>query len=507
MKTTIILLLLLTALGIAVADEEVVAPDADLAATSLAELGFKSGYTFEGLQSNHEQIFHFPVPRTAVSGAGELIIDYESSPQLDARSMLRVDVNGAPRIARHLGRDASRGRLAVSLSQTEIQRFAFLNVAVKASLLMNGDRCLNDRLKINYLHLLPESGLRVPLKLHAENLREAWEILPKRVGISLPAQLTEAAFANALLLARRLQADGKQVDFLQLPELGELIIAPPEALQIALQQRYPAREELRASSGVESIALPPGKDAYLLQLPDRQSVVFSEPFTNLPVELFGPAWRQVVLGGAYDALVSGTPGGRVELDGKLAVPLERLGLDLSTRYVSRSASWHLPLTPSVVAGDLRPEVLHLELISSPSDTDTPLMLQVFLNGALQQVKTLPNDGLPNQLSVFLSPHDYKPGHNDLQLTVQRKLISGDCQTEPPAYPVQLTSSSYLVMSKQLATPREFRDLHAWFAQGVDLYVPRPTATNSVRQSGIFGQPFRAQRLSAGGRAHPFLYAW
>ncbi len=92
----------------------------------------------------------------------------------------------------------------------------------------------------------------------------------------------------------------------------------------------------------------------------------------------------------------GTPDGRLELDGSLAIPLERLGLDLSTRYVSRSTGWHLPLSPSVLAGDLRPAVLHLEMISSPSDTETPLMLQAFLNGTLQEVATLPNDGLPNQ---------------------------------------------------------------------------------------------------------------
>ena len=486
-KNTILLMLLMV--GVAVADDEITATEADLAATTLAELGFKTGYTFEGLQSDHAKIFHFPVPRTALSGAGELIIDYESSPQLDARSMLRVDVNGAPRTARHLGRDASRGRLAVTLSQAEIQRYPFLNVAVKASLLMNGDRCLNDRLKTNYLHLLPQSGLHLPLKQRADSLREAWEILPKRVRISLPPDLSEAAFANALLLARRLQEDGKQVDFLQLPELGELIVASREALQGAIHERYLASPALRQAFAVDAIAVPQGKDAYLLQLPDRRVVVISEPFNSLPAELFDPSWRQAVLGGAYAAVVRGTPGGRLEGDGELAIPLERLGLDLSTRYVSRSTSWHLPLTPSLVAGDLRPEVLHLELISSPSDTDTPLMLQVFLNGTLQQVTTLPNDGLPRQQTIFLSPHDAKPGHNDLQLAVQRNLVSGDCRSEPPAYPVQLTSNSYLVLSKQLEPPRQFRDLHAWFADGVDLYVPRPDPANSGVNLGFLANLF------------------
>lgn len=50
------------------------------------------------------------------------------------RAMLRVDVNGVPKIARHLGWDASRSQLTVELSQAELQCFAYLNLVVRASL-------------------------------------------------------------------------------------------------------------------------------------------------------------------------------------------------------------------------------------------------------------------------------------------------------------------------------------------------------------------------------------
>ncbi len=495
------LMLLLAVVRTATADKPQALQEPDLVATSLAELGFVSGYTFEGLQSNHEKVFHFPVPRSTVSGPGELIIDYASSPQLDARSMLRVDVNGAPKIARHLGREASRGRLSIPLDQAELQRFEYLNVAVKASLLVNGDRCLNDRLQINYLHLQPDSGLRLQLKSQAGSLREAWDLLPKRVGISLPTQLTEQAFANALLLARHLQRDGKRVEFVHLPSFADLVVSDRQSLEQAIEQRYLTDEEMRLAYGIESIPLPPAKDAYLLRLPDRQVAVFSEPFANLPADLFSTTWRKVALGSAYDARVEDTQADRVDGQDGFRVPLERLGLDLSTRYVSRSTSWFLPLTPSKLAGDLRPDVLHLEMISSPSDTPIPLMLQVFLNGTLQSVKTLPNDGQFHRYTVYLSPHDYTPGHNDLRITVQRNLMSGDCMTEPPAYPVQLTANSYLVVSQQREKPQEFHDLHAWFANGFDLLVPKPDLVTGLANlrflSNLFSHndyPLLAERI-------------
>ena len=453
----------------------------DLAFTSLEELGFGSGYTFEGLQSDHQSIFHFPVPREIVSGDGKLIIEYTASPGLDGRSMLRVDVNGAPVAARRLDPEASSGRVEIVLAQKELERFPYLNVMVKASLLVEGDRCTNDRLQANYLHLMPQSGLQIALRRSADSLRGAWEALPKRVRISLSADLSESAYRNVLYLARHLMQEGKRVELLHLPELGELVIAGLQDLEKALHQRYLATEALREQYGIDPIALPAGRDAYLLQLPDRQIAVFSEPFENLPSELFAEPWRQLTLGSQYAADVPAHEGRMQEDEGRLAIPLDRLGLDSTARHVGRASDWYLQLSPYHLAGNLRPETLHLDMVSSPSDTDTPLMLQVFMNGILQQVSTLPNDGEHHQFGIHFSEHDYKPGHNEIHLRVQRNLISGDCMSEPPAYPVQLSSESYLVVNKEVDRPREFNDLHALFADGLDLYVPEPDGASELAQ--------------------------
>jgi hypothetical protein len=489
LKLVFLITLLLHTLEVTAMESETLTVEPDLALTTLKELGHSNGYTFEGLQADHEHIFHFPVAREVLSGDGELIIDYRASPHLDGRSMIRVDVNGAPQAARHLGQDSASGRIKIALRQEELQRFPYLNVTVKASLLVDGDRCMNDRLRVNYLHLLPASGLRTTLQRRAGSLRGAWERLPKRVRISLPGNLSIAAYKNVLNLGRRLLEDGKQVEFVRLPHLGELVIASRQELEPVLHQHYLDNESLREQHGLDAISLPADKDAYLLQLPDRQVTVFSEPYESLPTEFFAEPWWQVALGREYAATLIDVNSVRQESDGRLAIPLDRLGLDLSPRYVSRATDWYLPLSPLRLAGNLRPETLHLDMVSSPSDSDTPLMLQIFLNGILQQVSTLPNDGLHHQYRIHLSAHDYKPGHNELHVRVQRNLISGDCHTEPPPYPVQLTAESYLIVNKETRQPSSFHDLHALFADGLDLYVPAPDGQQDLASLAFLSNLF------------------
>ncbi len=110
------------------------------------------------------------------------------------------------------------------------------------------------------------------------------------------------------------------------------------------------------------------------------------------------------------------------------------------------------------------------MVSSPSDTEVPLLLQVYLNGVLQKVAALPNDGEPNHVTVHLSRNDIAPGFNLIRIVAQRTPDEGNCRSLPPAYPIQITSNSYLVSSRMVKEPREFRDLGAWFASGVDIYV-------------------------------------
>ena len=475
MKYTMTFIYLLIALvGNVWAGAESARGEADLAITTLTEIGLPSGYTFEGLQADHEKNFHVYIPRSALAGApGELVIYYRASPELDPRSMLRVDINGSPKGSRSVSGVASEGRLSFAVSDKELRENPYINITVKASLLVSNDYCLDDRLATHFLQILPSSGLQLKLKNHATNLQDAWDILPKEVTVSLPEKLSEEAYGNALLVARYLIDSGKEINYVQLPQLGDVVVANAEEVAAAVKVQYLATEELRKKYGVESIAIPQQKNMFLLDLPDRQVITVAKPYEAAQGEFMSSSWRGLALGRQYQVLKASSKDlAQVKLDGeRIAIPLTALNADLNTRSVLRSTDWYMPIPSTMLGGDLMPETLNLELVSSPSDTQVPMLLQIFLNGVLQQVETLPNDGQPHQMSIHLSQHDVRSSYNELHIVAMRTANDGSCRSLPPAYPVQITSNSYLVTSRKSGKPQEFRDLGAWFASGVDIYLP------------------------------------
>lgn len=456
-----------------IASESTVRAIPDLEATSLTEIGFPSGYSFEGLQTNHEKSFHFYVPRTALAGGGELVLYYEISSGLEEKSMLRVDVNGTPRLSRKLSADATEARLVIPLSEKELTQSPYLELTLRASLLVTGDFCLDARLgTTHYFHLLPQSSLHLKLKSHAGNLNDAWDSLPKEVTISIPETLSEYGFGNALLLASQMMENGKRVRFVNLPSLGDMVLADVAAIEQVIQDKYLANEQLIEQYGVDSIPVPQDKNIFLLNLPDRQLIAISESFQASPAELMAGSWKTLSYGTAYDLGAIKEQQRLAMGNDKYAIPLETLGLDLKTRYILDKSIWSLPLGNERFGADRVPEALNLEVISSPSDSDTPTLIQVFMNGLLQQVASLPNDGKPHNVTIHLGAHDIKPDYNAISIHAQRVPSANGCKGVPPTYPIQITTNSYLVVSRQVNSPQQFRDLAAWFANGVDLYVPQ-----------------------------------
>ena len=455
---------------------------ADLATTTLSEAGYPTGYTFEGLLSNHEKIFHFKVPRSTLTGDAEFILYYRASSDLNARSMVRVDINGEPQITRSLAGDDSQGMLVIPITQAIMQQHDELTVKVKSTLLVTADRCIDTQLSNHYLQLMPQSRLNMNMKQHASNLYEAWNMLPKNVTISIPKTVSEVTYGNALLLARYLIDDGKQVNLVSLPQLGDIIVADATTLNSAISQHlnYESLQE-----EIVTIRLPENKNAFLLNLPDRQLMVFSEPFVGEPGEILSSSWRKLVLGEHYDVAHAQSNNANAFYaadDGQYPLSLKSLGLDLQTRHITHSTDWYLPLSTPHFGADMVPETLHLELVASLGDT--PMIMQVFLNGVLQEVATLANDGKPHHHVIHLSAHDRKSGFNEIRLTALREPNSSDCHIVPTAYPVQITGNSYLVASRQADKPETFTDLSAWFAAGVDIYLPQP-GTQQPDQSLIF----------------------
>ncbi len=440
---------------------------ADIANTSLAEMGFKKGYTFDGLQSNHGKTFFFPLPTAAKALSGELFIDYQPSPGMDSHSMIRVDINGTPAKAQNLSSDGGANRLRIKLNRKQLRKDSFLNVTVRAALLVGGDRCLDNRLGVNFLHIQSTSRLALQLPASTSSIKGAWELLPKTVTISYGSMITEDHYRNLLILAKNLIDEGKQVHITKLPVLGDIIVADKNTLKQAVRTQYPSTWEAFHKR------LPENTNTFLLNLPDKRSLVFSKPFEKTPVSFMQQPWRHLALAKRYGIHKAKTVRNDDFLFDRDDISLEKLGMDISTRQVQKSARWDLDLSPDILPATLLPDRLHLELVSTPATREDTYIFQVYLNGILQKVTQLPNEGQRWHLTVNLSRHNMKSTNNQITLIAQRDIINGNCQSQPPSHPVQLTPASYLhVVANDLKT-RQFMDLRARFNQGITLYIPQP----------------------------------
>jgi hypothetical protein len=57
--------------------------------------------------------------------------------------------------------------------------------------------------------------------------------------------------------------------------------------------------------------------------------------------------------------------------------------------------------------------------------------------------------------------------------VQRRSAQGDCRFEPQGYPAQVLGSSAVVLVDATAKPHDFADLSAWWASGIEVWLPTP----------------------------------
>ncbi|WP_287963119.1 hypothetical protein, partial [Alcanivorax sp.] len=111
------------------------------------------------------------------------------------------------------------------------------------------------------------------------------------------------------------------------------------------------------------------------------------------------------------------------------------------------------------------------VVSSPAVNDSPYQFQVYLNGVLQQVRTLENDGKKHFVRVELSERDRKPAYNRLDFVVQRVRKEGRCVGVLSAMPVQITPDSYIELKPVKGGIKAFRQLRPLFSSGVDVYLP------------------------------------
>ncbi|MFT5521630.1 MAG: hypothetical protein ACI9IA_002234, partial [Enterobacterales bacterium] len=265
----------------------------DLSYTNLEELGLPDGYTFDGLNALDPQEFWFPIPQSIKVKKGDVWLHYLASSTLTDKSLIRIDVNGQPRITKAVSLNGRDTWIRVPLKEKDFTTSEHLKLTIRPSLLGEGNRCFGELLPANFLHILPDTAITVQLPQRANSIARAWELLGKQVSISIPQEMTTAQYNNALQLTMNLLEQGKKVRFVQFPVWADIMLVNKIEMQDLLNDTYHSTLELQKIYGNTREYLKKEQNINYLNLPDRSAIILSEPFEDLPATLTSWQWPRI----------------------------------------------------------------------------------------------------------------------------------------------------------------------------------------------------------------------
>ena len=442
---------------------------------SLAALGLKDGHYFEGARSIHSQVFFFPLPADGSARAGMLRLHYRTSGRINALSNLRVDINDKPARSVSLVDQEAGAWLDVPIGRNDLLK-SVVKVTVRAALVATEDRCFDERsLALFFVHLMPDTRLDLTVPAGDGSLRAAFSRLPDRVRIAVPVPVSKAVYAAALETAILLKRARHQVELATLPEAGEIVIAPEAELDRLFGSRaVSVAEDMKAWGAARLVRRADGGEA----------IALSETLNPDLLSRDMPAWLGLLKAGAYRA--------DLPQSGKRAPPdrLDMLKLGLqSAQFVHRTVEWSMLLTSASVRADAWLESLRLNIVVPPESVAGKMLLYVYLNGALQEVRSLTQDGLPHVESFALGRTSQRAGANHLRIVVQRVDEEGDCRGDAATFPVQFLPGSWLALETRDDAPSLFNDLRASFASGPELWITPYSVARLQREIGLVSSLF------------------
>ncbi|TLS69205.1 cellulose biosynthesis cyclic di-GMP-binding regulatory protein BcsB [Mariprofundus erugo] len=445
---------------------------------SLEDLGFRKGIMFEGATVSHAATFFFPAPLDSRITNGTLRLMFRASPDLHEFANIRISINDTPQKQVLLPGDGGMHEVDVLLGPSAFHG-KLVKVTVSAVLPMSDDRCFDDRLSNIFLHIMPESSMAISYQPLAESIRDAWRLLPHKVTISLSeGVLSNEQFASTLAVMSILADEGKKVEIVRLPVMGDIVVAPKAALE-GMMANGSLRDDKGEPIGPAGKPLDQVSNLALATFANRTSVVVTDPFDVQPMYLLDDNWKMLGAGDHYrvyrpDNLRA--HGGLLGTEGEAgfySLPLTTLGMNVDARYITREVSWQTVISPYALPLGTEPDFLNLEIVAPVRWKDDPdYELYVFLNDILVKSARLADNGMKQHFTVGL-PSEYQKQFNEIRVVIQHDIETGDCHGVMPHDYVQITPDSNLVVKKESTlAPAKFSDLSRYFQTGFDTYLDK-----------------------------------
>lgn len=440
--------------------------------TTVAALGYPSGFTFDDTTLPYERTLLFPLPQELPVTAATLRLIYRGSPQLDAGASLSVTINDLPAQEQRLARDNTAREWQLPIPP-EALGGGQLKVTVRGTVPTVYERCINGQPQSGAVHVAGDSSL---LSVHEglpRSLRDAWLTLPEEVTISLPeGPLDEALFRAALDWVVLLRRHHRTVSVTTLPDLGNMVIAPEPAIRAALVRG--GDDTAATSLWSES-----GGNLGVVRFNGGVFIAATAPYAD--VQRFATRW-QTLTAPLYLDSEPLTYGDKVA-----QVALETLGIATVPALLGHKLQWNASITPWNLPPGMRPVTAELHVAMPRTDPQQSFRLYAYLNDMLVTSERLAGDGRERQISLPFSA----VRHSDVyQLrVVVRDGGEGDCTEPGTHYPIRITPQSHVTLEQLDEPPSGFSSLPTALGQGFDLYVPTHYLAEAPRQLPALGELF------------------
>jgi hypothetical protein len=454
--------------------------DSLLVGVPFANSGFPDGFRLSNLGGRRE--VYIPVPRGVELSLAELVLAYDDVSAHDARRSLEILVNDRSIAALALD-GKSPGRTArISLANATV-RDGFLKLSFVYSGAAPQDRCIDVRYVGDSLTIRPESTVEFAIGVSGTpNISATAAMMPREVAVLLSnPSAPPTDIAAALAISRSLTATGRQVTFFHgrdtMPNLvepgnkrrwtrGLIVVGAFDKIADRLDAPVTTLVSLTADDPIDNtIAAARIGSVPILLVTDSASYRIGQLLGN-------PALA--ALRETSSALVGQVPASRPTTD---RISFDALGVTPPQAEVFGRAELAIAIATRSLPSGTRPSRVALDIMVAPDGAGEKAVVSAFVNERLL-ASTVAAIGEPTRLD-FALPDGLVGSVANIRAVVQRRSSQGDCRFEPQGYPAEILGSSQLILSQAGPVARDFSDLAALWANGIQVLLPASTADHPL----------------------------
>ncbi len=451
-------------------------PAGIIAAITLADIGYASGFRLANLGGRREVFV--PLPQSAEVRSMELVLVIDDVSAHDARRNLEILINDRSAAAIPLDGKSRNRTIRIPLQKS---KEGFLKLSFVYSGAATPDRCIDVRYVGDSLTIRSETAIEVNLGGSGPlDVATTFTLMPREVSVVVPGRrLTDAELTAALAVGRTLVNSGRRIRFYQgfslLPELGERSESKRWTRGLVLIGTLDEAAPY-ADAPAAKVAGPVMMGALTaIRVGGAPALLVSDASAG---QLLASPWLMAARGITSASVGEAVPSG-ITSD---RVTFEQLGVGPVQAEVFGRAELATSIDMRRLPMGMRAARLLLDVMVAPDGSGEKAVVSAFVNEQMLG-STVAAINEPTHLDLQL-PDGLIGTTANIRVVVQRRSAQGDCRFEPQGYPAQLLGSSAFTVTAADSRADDFSDLATRWSKDIEVLLPEWAADRPAQVLGF-----------------------